>query len=96
MNEEKRKCWGCAKYKAFYTKGNSYFTKKDIGFCQYHKKIVSKNECCEQWSFYYVTKCNRKRIVIYQLAEIVNRLTVIEQTLKDQIELDDINLNELK
>lgn len=96
MDEEKRKCWSCVKYKAFYTKGTIYFDKRDIGFCQQRKRIVAKRECCENWGYNIVTKYNRKRMMLLQLADILNKLTVIEQTLKNEMELDDINLNEIK
>ena len=96
MNENKRKCWGCVKYKAFYTKGNSYFDKMDAGYCQYHNKIVAKQDSCEHWGHNYVTKYNRKRVMLDRLDDVLHRLIVIEQTLKDEMSDDELNWNEIK
>lgn len=92
----KRQCCRCVRYKAFYTKGNSYFDKRDVGFCQIHKKIVGKNESCEHWGYNIVTKQNRKRVLLNKLDEVLTKLNVIEQTLRDEIEQDEINYNEIR
>ena len=90
MDEKKRKCWSCFKYKAFYTKGYCHFDKKDIGFCQQHNKIVDKNNCCEQWCFGYASKAYRHHTIAEQLTEIKEKLNIIEIAMNE-----DINMNEL-
>lgn len=90
MKEENKKCWSCAKYKAFYTKGFSYFDKEKIGHCLIHDKIIGNQESCDKWRYGQMSRNLRKEVALKSLTEILSRLTVIEQIMTEEYELDKI------
>lgn len=91
MKEEvKEKCWSCLHYKAYYLRGTSRFYKQSKGVCPRHKKNVDEQECCEDWCDGMLSNHIRKRVLSEQFAEVVHKLTAIEQALKENI-----NVNEL-
>ena len=90
MKEENKKCWSCYKFKAYYTKGFSCFDKQKNGYCTLHDKITDNQDCCEMWRYSQLSRTVRKDAAIKSLTEILERLTVIEQIIKEEYELDKI------
>ena len=88
MSEEKH-CYGCRFYKPYYTKGYVQFDKCDIGLCTRKKISVEKHEFCENYSFMYYGRINRKRAALAAITEHTNILAEIKQILEEDDE-DDI------
>ena len=81
MEEKRRFCWNCLRYKAFYTKGFCHFNKEENGYCIIHKKILDKNEQCEDWIRNKSRQEKRKVVAMRKLNEILNMIVEIKQIL---------------
>ena len=90
MKEENKKCWSCGKYDAYYTQGFSYFNKEKIGYCCVHNKITDNKDSCGEWCYNQRRRNLKKAVALKSLTEILSRLAVIEQILKEEHELDKI------
>ena len=91
MKEENKKCWSCIKYKCYYTKGIGYFDKEKIGRCLKYDKIVGNHDSCDQWGYGKGIRSGRKQFALNFLSEILSRLTVIEQIMTEETELEKLN-----
>lgn len=91
MKTENKKCWSCASFQNYYTKGYCKFTKEKVGYCSSREKIVDKNECCERWNYRQRFRARRKDVAISSIADVRDKLEVIEQILTEENELDKIH-----
>ncbi len=85
-NKERKKCWNCGHYTAYYTKGETCFEKTECGYCSKHKEIKEKRQSCLYW--YY---CNHATTLRYKTAgralkDIVEHLSAIRQILQEEEE----------
>ena len=90
MKEINKKCWSCAWFHNYYVKGIYKFDRKELGECAMHDTIVSQYDTCEQWKNAVSLKKLNKDFAINYLNEIYNRLTVIEEIIKEANELTKI------
>ena len=91
MKEENKKCWSCGRYQAYYTKGYCKLTKENVGFCSLHNKIMEKNDCCNQWRYLKTLRHRRKMMAVSSIPDIRDKLNVIEEILKEDIDLEKLN-----
>ena len=90
MKEENKQCWSCGRFERYYTKGYCNLQKENVGFCSYQNKIVCVNETCMMWKYRQRVRYMRKQMAITSLCEIYDKITVIEEILKEENELDKI------
>ena len=95
MKEEYKRCWNCFNYAAFYTKGNGCFKQEKIGKCKVKKKIVDKQDACKNWILRPLDTCSHKGAIQKNLAEILEKVTSLEQILKEEIEYEESVTNSL-
>ncbi len=84
MKEENKKCWSCAKFERYYTKGFCALQKEKVGFCSLQSKIVDKDDSCKMWNFRQRVRNIRKKMAINSIIEIRSKLDVIEQILTEE------------
>lgn len=87
MEQDHKKCGYCGSFSAYYTRGYCSLLKENNGYCSRHKKIMEKNECCDQWSHRRTSRKRRIRTVVNAIPEIYNKIAVIEQMLNEDAEL---------
>ena len=89
MKDENKKCWNCCKYAILYTKGYAYFNQEKIGLCREQQKVTDKQDSCDKWGHRSQMKRNmRKGITLSHLEALLERLTAIEQIMREEIESD--------
>ena len=85
MEREKKSCWNCVYYKAYYTKGICCFDKKDCGWCTKRKETVDKHENCDKWREYNgVFRGWREQVAQKRIEEMAENLAVIRQILEEE------------
>ena len=87
MNQDHKKCSYCNSFSAYYTRGYCCLLKENNGYCSRHKKIMEKNEYCDQWCHRRTSRKRRIRTVVNAIPEIYNKIAVIEQMLNEDAEL---------
>ena len=87
MKHDYRKCYFCINFRAYYTMDYCCLVKENIGYCNCHKKIVNNDDGCSEWHFHYTPKETRTKIALNSIPELYEKIAVIEQILKEDIEL---------
>ena len=90
MTENKKRCWNCGYFKAYYTRAYCSFCKENNGFCAKNDKIVEKSESCDKWFFRYTPREKRLRLVLNSLPEICQKIETIEDFLAEEREREKI------
>ena len=88
MSEEnKRRCYSCLYYSAYYTKSTCVFDRLDYGICgKTQNATQDKHGTCELWHGKYKTKRLRLRYAINAVIRASENLDVIKQILEENEE----------
>ncbi|MDE6558214.1 MAG: hypothetical protein K2K39_03800 [Clostridia bacterium] len=92
MEEEKskcHKCYNCGNFTPYYKKGDTKFSKVDVGGCRKDRTVVEKSGTCKSWMskrYRYKNFCKVKtekalRTILSQLSEIRQ---IIEEAQADE------------
>lgn len=87
MKQENKRCGNCGNFSAYYTRGYCCLLKEDNGYCRRHEKIMEKGDGCDQWRCRRFSRALRTKIAVNAIPEIYHKLSVIEQILKEDKEV---------
>lgn len=90
MDEKRKNCWNCLRYRAYYTKGLAHFNKEKSGFCSAKNTTVENHGSCEKWYFRSSFGPRRKVVTTKALAELIDLLSGIKQILQEENENEKI------
>ena len=90
MKQENKRCGNCNSFKAYYTKGYCCLMKESNGYCVRLSKVTEKSDICGEWHCRRISRKKRVRIAVNCIPEIYNKISVIEQILKEDNELQKI------
>lgn len=87
MEYNRKECWCCEYYRAYYTKKLCHFEKEDCGFCHSRKEITTdKHSTCKNWWFNGTRRRIRKDASLKALNKALDNLVEIRQILVDEID----------
>ena len=88
MSEERRKCFNCNHYYAYYTKSFCNLTRERRGYCQRYDRITDECNNCEEWRRKRVAGKQCVALAIDGISKIYEKLAIVEQLLKEEIEIE--------
>lgn len=86
MEKDSKHCYGCRYYKPYYTKGNIQFDRCDIGLCAKKKITVERHEVCENYTYMYYCRVDRRQAALAAIVEHIDLLSEIKQILEEDDE----------
>lgn len=89
-NLDKKKCGSCGYFKAYYTRGFCCLLREDNGICHYSNKVMKKSDSCDKWYCRRSSKDKRIKIAVNCIPEIYNKVSVLEQILREECEAEEL------
>lgn len=71
MKQDHKKCGYCGSFNAYYTRGYCSLLKESNGYCNRHKKIMEKSDCCDKWYCRRISKARCTRTVVNAIPESI-------------------------
>lgn len=89
MEEQKKKCYNCGNFGAYYTKGFCKFDKTDFGSCSKLRETKERHGSCEFWRKRYEFSYRRDVMAKKILIEILYNLAAVKQILEEEQKSDE-------
>ena len=91
MYKVRQKCFNCHYYRAYYSIGYCNLFRERFGNCEQCNQVTRDDGYCEKWHSRRTSIKQRALITMESIAEIYEKLAIVEQVLKEEIEIEKIN-----